>query len=156
LNVTGSHRVRRAAIAVVLVAALVLPASAPAGVIGYSGTFEPGGKLSFGLKEVDGKRYVTRWKWWEFPVTCANGEQVTRGKYLFKLRVRHRKFVGRGVRRSPSGRVIGGAKVRGEFGPGHETAAGSFRVYGRTPEEYRDCESGKLPWTATRDVTPVR
>lgn len=145
---------RRAAIAVALMAALTLPGSAPAGTTGYSGAFEAGGKLSFGLSDHD-ERYVTRWKWSDFPVTCATGERVTSGKYLFKLQVRRRKFGGRAVLRAASGSVIGGAKVRGEFGPGYETASGTFRVYGRTPEGYRDCESGKSPWTATRDLTPV-
>ena len=147
---------RRVAIAVVLfAAALALPGSATAGPIGYSGTFEAGGELSFGLKERDDRRYVTRWRWSDFPVSCRSGEQTTSGRYLFRLRVRHREFGGRAVLRTLAGNVIGGAKVRGEFGPGYETASGTFRVYGRTPEGYRNCESGQAPWSATRDVTPV-
>lgn len=148
---------RRAAIAVVVAIALAATAVAAAGSTGYSGTFETGGKLSFGLKKRDGKRYVTRWKWSDFPIECASEPQLTSGKYLFSLRVRQREFAGRAVLRSQSGQVIGGAKVRGEFGSGYATASGTFRVYGRTPEGYSECESGSTRWAATRDpVTPPR
>jgi hypothetical protein len=58
------------------------------------------------------------------------------------------------VLRANSGKIIGGAKVHGEFGPGYANASGAFRVYGRTPEGHRNCESGRSSWTATRDLTP--
>jgi hypothetical protein len=147
---------RRAAIAVALLTALVLPGTAPAGWTGYSGTFEAGGKLTFGLSQGQGKRYVTKWRWRDFPVKCADGEQATSDRYVFRMRVQRKGFGGRGVLRAPSGTVIGGAKAQGEFGPGYESASGTFRVYGRTPEGHRQCESGKVPWTAARDGMPAR
>jgi hypothetical protein len=139
--------------ALLAVAVLMAGAPAEAATTGYSGRFAQGGELSFNLKKERGERKVTRWRWTDFPVVCASGAETTEGHYTFWLEVKRREFAGRAVLESPSGRTIGGAKVEGRFRHGYQTAGGSFRVYGRTPEDHRHCDSGKVDWTAAEEVT---
>lgn len=141
-----------------VVALACLPNVAFAATTPYGGTFATGGKLEFKLKHRRSERKVRGWTWSQFPVTCDNKPTTTSGQYLFALRVDAREFKGRAVLRrdGDSGPVVGGARVVGTFSGGYRGAAGTFRVYGKTPEGAKHCESGRVDWTATEQVTPVR
>jgi hypothetical protein len=144
-------------IAIVVGTAMAIPAASQGAMkTDYSGTFATTGELSFALKKRRGERRVKEWSWSNFPVTCGADPRTTSGRYLFSLEVRHRRFSGRAVRRSQSGEVVGGAKVVGEFSRAYSVAEGTFRVYGETPEGSKDCESGKVGWTAQPKVAPPR
>lgn len=140
------------------IVALALPTLAgAAATTDYEGTFAGDtGSVSFRLVRDHGDRVVKRWRWQGLPVTCTDGEQQSRGRYLFDLRVRDRAFRGRAVRRE-AGEVVGGAKVTGTFQRGYASASGELRVWGEIPTKppHEGCE-GTSAWTAAEAITPVR
>jgi hypothetical protein len=151
---TVRRRIRGQTIGLVAFATVLLLASTPTqgATTGYTGTFATGGKLSFDLKRKGGKRLVKRWRWTDFPLTCDGTPQTTSSWYEFSLKARKRRFQGGAVLRR-DGEIIGGARVAGEFARGYVTATGTFRVWGRTPEKYENCESKKVGWTASKTLT---
>jgi len=158
---TGNTRAVRAAAAVV-VAALAIAAIAEAKRSTlFTGTFSGDtGAVSFKLKKSHGKRSVALWTWDDLPVVCNGESRETSGYFLRDrkpLPVERRKFAGRAVLRD-GGKIVGKAKVTGEFEKGYERASGLFRVTGRIPEDPKttDCNSGLRGWTATEGIRPAR
>jgi hypothetical protein len=143
-----------------LVAALLVPVIAgAASSTRFEGKFSNvGGDVSFKLKRSHGKRTVANWRWTEFELTCEEGPTTTSSFFDRQdLRVQKRQFAGRAVIRDSTGRVIGKAKVDGEFGKGWEQASGTFRVTGVLPgSDYTNCDSKLQAWTASEAIRPPR
>jgi hypothetical protein len=154
----GEKSLARAATVAALVAALAIPAVAGAvASTHFEGKFATSGDVSFKLKRSKGERKVSLWSWDQFPLMCAGKPRETHGYFARKdLPVKHREFAGRAVYRAPNGRVLGKAKVDGEFEKGFARASGLFKVTGETPEGDHDCDSGLIAWNASESATPVR
>ena len=131
----------------VLALSLSIAAIAPAATRNFAGSVEEGGLMAFKLKTEDGHKVVKGFQWGKgVPATCeVGGETTLNGATGSAMRVRHGEF--------GATEDIGYAiqKVAGEFRTRHK-AKGTLRVRGDFVDT-ENCDTGRLHWTATDQVT---
>ena len=137
---------KRLAMLLVAVAAIALPSGAGAATTQFSGKFENGGRVSFGL---DGKNgtytAVVGWSWENFKIHCRNGRHRQDGNFKEPIPITDMTFVAEKINR-----YGGTAKVKGTFSEDWKSASGIFKVSGPTSWG-NHCHSGKIAWHATAE-----
>jgi hypothetical protein len=149
---------RRLVLSGVLMSALLVPGSALAGLRSFQGPVSPRGAVAFTAKFRDGKPRAIPgsterpgFSWSGVPAGCDAGPTDVDGHFSFPMRVRYGQFHGKGVAKDPgTGKVVGLARVRGEFRNHGQDAVGTIRISGEVPGYGTGCETGRDDWSATR------
>jgi hypothetical protein len=133
-----------------VVATLLVPGTATAGVRYFEGPVDPEGDVMFHVKFRDGRaRKVKAFSWMRVPAECDAGRTSVDGHFDFPMWVRDGAFHGKGVVRNGKGDSIGAAKVTGEL-RSRTKAVGTIRVSGLVPGLGTHCETHALDWSAFR------
>jgi hypothetical protein len=137
---------------VVVLVALLIPASASAAKR-YVGEFEDGGKVRFKVvKQRDGDKVVKRFKWSKVPITCSDGVHTTTSKPFdtsMKVRRKSSRFRILLVSRGVDTRIGVTGKLRGRR---ERKATGFITADGRIRHDdgVGQCSTGKAKWHAKR------
>jgi hypothetical protein len=145
---------KRIALVLALVAALVPVGAAWAGSTGFFGKFENGGTVTFALETpgAGGTQYLVHdWAWDNLKIKCHNGKHRYDGNFIDALTVNPdtRRFSKRALNRW-GGKAI----LHGEFDETYASATGTFKIKGRTAVGKR-CRSGEALWTADEVPPPA-
>ena len=144
---------KQLALAGVCVVGLVAPTTVGAATKSYNGTFEPGGTLSFKVKNTNNGKKVKAFTFVGFPVQCNSGPETTSGNLSFAPKVKDKKFEADAILGNPSNpqarlTLLGKLKGGGE-------AEGTMKVKGSKvpidPSGSGNCSSPKTDWTASVD-----
>ncbi len=93
---------KQLALAGVCVVGLVAPTTVGAATKSYNGTFEPGGTLSFKVKNTNNGKKVKAFTFVGFPVQCNSGPETTSGNLSFAPKVKDKKFEADAILGNPS------------------------------------------------------
>src|SRR5215211_6261397 len=149
LGRSGGFRVlKRIALVLALVAALVLTSAAWAVTSDFAGKFESGGTVSFKLNQPESEpATISNWMWTRLRIKCLNGKHRYSGYFgdLPEIVDSELRFHVERVNQQRRGRAI----LHGHFAKDWESAKGWFKIRGNT-ELGRRCRSGRVKWRATR------
>jgi hypothetical protein len=135
---------KRLLIAVGIIAALVVSASAYAAANQFLGVVKKGGSTSFTIGTRN--KVVRDFHWNDVPVTCEGLPTHKTSTYTFShtMKVRHAHF--HGLDLAPQG---GRLRVTGALSNHGRRASGTLKINGDISEG-NACKSGKLQWHAHR------
>ena len=141
------------ALAGVCVVGLVAPTTVGAATKSYNGTFEPGGTLSFKVKNTNNGKKVKAFTFLGFPVQCNSGSETTSGNLSFAPKVENKKFEAHAILGN-SNNPLAKLTLVGKLKGGGQ-AEGTMKVSGTNvpidPSGSGNCSSPKTDWTASVD-----
>jgi len=147
-------QVRRfVAIVATTAVALAAPSAAEAGkTTSYDGAFAPSGALQFDVKQTSNGKKVLKFRWTDFPLACRGGPETSSSRLRFAVDVSQKRFRTSAVDdQDHPGALL---KLNGKL-IGQDAAVGSMRIRGdrvpidRGTDKRKQCDSGRLRWTAT-------
>jgi hypothetical protein len=137
---------RKVLVTAVLAIALVLPAQAAAKTRRYSGTVSPSGTIAFKVVQKNHSKLkrVTRFRFANVPLTCADGAHTSSGVVDFPVKLKGRRF-----------KIVAVSNVTGATLAIHgNLRTGTIQLAGNVAVDPSGtgtgCMSGVLSWTAHR------
>jgi hypothetical protein len=121
----GKERMKRSVTAVIVIAALLIPASASAAGKKYVGEFDKGGKVSFKLaKQRDGDKVVKRLRWSGVPISCSDGDHTWTVRFAFPIKVKRGGVFGYSFQEGAGNIMFAGGEVHRRRAQGHVAVRG--------------------------------